>query len=360
MISAVTMQGVTPFFRWGAFVGLACCGLAVGRAVIRRRPAVHAVLPELRNPILNIPLTPRGRYGLWVARRLPSPETKPRPGVEVASRSGSAGGGDVTVVTYEGPGRQRPGAAMLWIHGGGLVMGAPADGAVLCSRWADELGTLVVSVDYRLAPEHPFPSGLEDCYAALCWLHQQAGVLGVDSSRIAVGGDSAGGGLAAALCQLARDRGGPPICFQLLEYPMLDDRTVLTRDRKSPEALAWSTASNRFGWTSYLGRTPTEDELLDYASPARTRDLAGLPPAWVGVGDLDLFHDEDVEYARRLETAGVSCELDVVVGMYHGADKIAPRAPAVVHFRDRMTAALAAALGIANGPSPETQLRDLP
>jgi acetyl esterase/lipase len=176
-------------------------------------------------------------------------------------------------------------------------------------------------------------------------VHEQAATVGVDPARVAVGGDSAGGNLAAALSLLARDRGGPAICFQLLEYPMLDDRTVLRADHGGRGELFWTPASNRFGWTAYLGHPPVKDDAPDYAAPARVDDLSGLPPAWVGVGDLDLFFDEDVAYAERLRAAGVPCELHIQTGMYHGADAIRGKAATSRAFRDRMTAALAAALG---------------
>jgi len=165
-----------------------------------------------------------------------------------------------------------------------------------------------------------------------------------------VGGDSAGGGLSAALSQLARDRGGPPICFQLLEYPMIDDRTVLRTDHEGRGVFLWTAESNRFAWTAYLGRPPTHDDAPRYAAPLRTEDLGGLPPAWVGVGDLDLFYAEDVAYAERLQAAGVPCELYIQPGMYHGADSITPDKPSARAFRDAMTAALAA--GVAPVPSP--------
>lgn len=161
-----------------------------------------------------------------------------------------------------------------------------------------------------------------------------------------MGGDSAGGGLAASLSQVARDRGGPDICFQLLEYPMLDDRTVLRSDHGGTGAFVWTPASNRFGWTAYLGRPPIAGDAPRYAAPARTDDLADLPPAWIGVGDLDLFLAEDVEYADRLRSAGVACELHVEAGMYHGADAVLPKASTSRRFRDLMTAALATGLDV--------------
>ena len=224
-------------------------------------------------------------------------------------------------------------------------MGTPVGDHAFCSRVADELGLLVVSVDYRLAPEDPFPAGLEDCNAALTWLHNEADRLGVDPDRIAVGGGSAGGGLAASLAQLVRDEDGPAIAFQLLVYPMLDDRTVVRAEAQGRDALIWSPRSNRFAWTAYLGHEPTLDDERRWAAPARTTDLAGLAPAWIGVGDIDLFHDEDIDYAQRLAAAGVPCALHVEPGMFHGADAVLTTRPSMQAFRDRMIAALAAAVG---------------
>ncbi|MGV0646662.1 alpha/beta hydrolase [Mycolicibacterium sp. XJ2546] len=210
------------------------------------------------------------------------------------------------------------GPALLWIHGGGYVIGHPAQDDVLCRRFARELGVTVASVDYRLAPEHPYPDSLEDCYSALTWL---ATLPSVDPARVAIGGASAGGGLAAALALMARDRGEVPVAAQLLVYPMLDDRTCDRRDLDNPGLRLWNQTSNKFGWAAYLG-----DADPDVAVPARRVDLSGLPPAWIGVGTLDLFHDEDLAYAERLQAAGVHCEVEVVDGAFHGFDGIAPKA----------------------------------
>lgn len=320
---------------------------AVGRSVARRRPAVAPVADDLRSPILYLPLSLRSEAVLRAVRALPAPVPPTPPGVVVESRLIPTAAGDgLRVVTYERADRSGPTGALLWIHGGGMVLGVPEQGHPLCGRWADELGILVVSVDYRLAPENPFPAGLEDCYAALGWIHDQAEALGVDPDRVAVGGDSAGGGLAAALSQMARDRRGPAISFQLLEYPMLDDRTVLRQDHAGTGAFVWTPASNRFAWTAYLGRVPRAADAPRYAAPARTEDLSGLPPAWVGVGELDLFHAEDVDYADRLRSAGVACELHVEPGMYHGADAVRATSPTSTRFRDLMTAALASGLHV--------------
>ena len=319
-------------------------GLA-GAGIARRRPKLANVAPELRSPVLYVPMSVTGDRSLTIGRKLMS---TPQPGAmvagvdrrtEVVPASGEQPA--VPVVIYDRPGRTGPSGALLWIHGGGLVMGTPAAGDGLCSRFAAELDLVVVSVDYRLAPEHPFPAGLHDCLAALEWLHSNAENLGVDPARVVVGGDSAGGGLAACLAQLAHDRGGPAICFQLLQYPMLDDRTALRADA---EALTWTNTSNRYAWSAYLGHPVRADEPRPYASAARRADLGGLPPAWIGIGTIDLFHAESIEYATRLEAAGVPCDVHVVPGMYHAAERMVPKAPSMIALLDAMTTALRAAV----------------
>jgi acetyl esterase/lipase len=207
--------------------------------------------------------------------------------------------------------------ALLWIHGGGYVIGKAAQDDELCRRYARELGATVASVDYRLAPEHPYPAPLEDCYSALQWLVR---LPSVDPSQVAIGGASAGGGLAAALALLVRDRGEIPLAVQLLVYPMLDDRTV-GRHLDNPGLRLWNSSSNKYGWSAYLGGADPE-----VAVPARREDLSGLPPAWLGVGTLDLFHDEDLAYAERLRAAGVRCDVEIVEGAFHGFDGILPKA----------------------------------
>jgi acetyl esterase/lipase len=219
-------------------------------------------------------------------------------------------------------------------------------GHEFCGRVARELGALVVSVDYRLAPEHPFPTPLEDTYTGLRWLHAQARELGVDPARIAIGGESAGGGLAASLAQVTLDRNEVPVRFQLLVYPMLDDRTVLRPDHGDAGDFIWDPRSNRFAWTSYLGRAPVADGAPLYAAAARREDLTGLPSAWIGVGSIDLFHREDVTYAERLQDAGVAVELLVIPGMYHGADGFpgVAKSPSMTRFNQSKLDALRAAL----------------
>jgi acetyl esterase/lipase len=222
------------------------------------------------------------------------------------------------VRVYEPSGRSETLPALLWIHGGGYILGTIEWDDQQARQFALSLDCVVVSVGYRLAPEHPFPTPLEDCYAALIWLFEQAEALGVDRACIAIGGASAGGGLAAALAQLARDRNEVPIAYQLLIYPMLDDRNVNQPGDTVEDTVVWTRAHNLFGWRSYLGQEPGTASTPSYASPGRTESLEGLPPAYVLVGDIDLFVEEDIEYARRLAAAGVPTELHVYSGGVHG------------------------------------------
>jgi acetyl esterase/lipase len=250
---------------------------------------------------------------------------------------GSGAGVRLFRPVHEAGGVAEPGPALLWIHGGGYVMGTAQMDDRVCAQFSKRLGITVASVEYRLAPEHPYPAALEDCYSALTWL---AGLPAADPGRIAIGGASAGGGLAAALALLARDRGsgqGVTPAFQLLVYPMLDDRSAMTADK--PNYRLWNPRANRFGWTAYLG-----DSDPQIAVPARRDDLSGLPPAWIGVGANDLFHDEDLAYAERLRAAGVPCEVEVVPGAFHGFDLWAPKLRVSQRFFDSQCEMLRAAL----------------
>ncbi len=239
-------------------------------------------------------------------------------------------------------GQRRP--AILHLHGGGLIIGSATQGDPLCRRLADELGAVAASVDYRMPPEHPYPTPLDDAYAALQWLAAQPEV---DPTRIAVIGESAGGGLAASLALLARDRGEIALAGQVLAYPMLDDRTDSPAAAHPRMLRLWNGPSNRLGWGMYLGAgtagpaaTPLDAATLEHAVPARRTDLSGLPPAWIGVGTLDLFHSEDVEYARRLTAAGVATDLHVIPGAYHGFDASEPAAAVSRDFVQRQVDAL--------------------
>jgi acetyl esterase/lipase len=234
---------------------------------------------------------------------------------------GPPGAPEVRVLLYRSNRAEGRAPVYLHMHGGGYVFGVPELNDSSNRRLASELGCVVVSVDYRLAPETPCPGAVEDCYAALVWLHALADSLGVDPSRIAIGGESAGAGLAAALGLLARDRGKAPIAFQMLIYPMLDDRTGTTSD-PHPYAgeFIWTAASNRFAWASLLGGAPGGHDVSCYAAAARAANLAGLPPTFIAVGALDLLLEEDLEFARRLTRAGVPTELHVYPGAYHAPD----------------------------------------
>lgn len=206
---------------------------------------------------------------------------------------------------------------VYWMHGGGLVVGGAQQDDQRFDRWCVRHGVVGVSVEYRLAPETPYPGPLEDCYAGLRWTHEHAAELGIDPDKIGITGVSAGGGLCAGLALLARDRGEVPVQFQLLDCPMLDDRQA-TASSQLDGLIVWSKASNTFGWRSYLGDLYGRADVPPYAAPARAEDLAGLPEAYVCVGGADGFRDEDITYAMRLYAAGVPTELHVYPGAPHG------------------------------------------
>ena len=233
-------------------------------------------------------------------------------------------------------GVSQPGPALLWIHGGGYVIGTAQQDDELCRRFARELGVTVAAVDYRLAPEHPYPAPLEDCYAALTWLAAYP-----QSTR--PGSRSAGPVPAAGWqrpwhCWRATAARSRPT-LQLLAYPMLDDRSGSTPE--NPNYRLWGPKSNRFGWAAYLGNADPK-----VAVPARHEDLSGLPPAWIGVGTHDLFHDEDVAYAARLTAAGVPCQIETVAGAFHGFDLVVPKATVSKAFFTSQCASLRSALAV--------------
>ena len=237
---------------------------------------------------------------------------------------GHAGAPDVRILHYVPPAVTPGRGAVLHIHGGGYVLGDPEINDAGNRALALALGCQLVSVDYRLAPECIWPGALHDCYAALAWLHEQAATLGIDPARIAVTGESAGGGHAAALALYARDRlrqdpAAAGIAALVLDAPMLDDRTGSTTDPHPHTGhFVWTPERNRFGWTALLGQTAGTDSVPAAAVPARAADLSGLPPSFITVGALDLFLDEDLEWTRRLSRAGVPVELHVIPGAYHG------------------------------------------
>jgi len=297
--------------------------------------AVMSAVPvELRSPILPLTARSLSERSLWMGRLGMRVGTKPGRGVTMTERYlDSQPAVRVLITTPTAADTRRP--AVLHLHGGGMVVGSPQFEAVESGRLARELDAVVVAPDYRLAPEHPFPAALDDCMATLRWMRDNAAELGVDCERIAVAGSSAGGGLSAAVAQRSSDE-GIELRAQVLVYPMLDDRTALRDDHGDRGRFMWTPASSRWAWTAYLGRHPQESDAPEYAAPARRGDLSGLPPAWIGVGDLDILYDEGVSYAERLTAHGVPCELVAVPGMYHGADGIKPKVPAMKAFRRGM------------------------
>lgn len=282
-----------------------------------------------------LPHTAVGARSVGLIRKLTARSGKRPPSKGVLAQVDA----NVTVRLFQ-PRRTRPKApAVLFVHGGGYLIGNAAMGDGFCRQVADELGAVAASVEYRLAPEHPFPTPLEDCYAALRWLAARPDV---DARRIAIVGESAGGGLAAALAHLSTWSAEVRPVLQVLSYPMLDDRTT-GRTYPAPGRLRmWNEQSNRLGWRSYLG--PAGDDISPLAAPARCENLAALAPAWIGVGTNDLFYDEDLAYAERLRQAGVPCTLRVVPGAYHGFDLVEKWTPVARAFQRARLEVLDAAL----------------
>ena len=292
------------------------------------RPAAKAFVGSGAMPPLSDKLLPLIRQGGAANDRPLLPE------IPVSERTipGPKGGLEVTLYLINTrPGASRP--AILHTHGGGYIAGSAKSSRRDLQELAAELDCAIATVEYRLAPEARYSDSIEDNYAGLRWVHSHAGELGIDPARIAVMGESAGGGHAALLALAARDRGEVPVLFQSLIYPMLDDRTGSTRvPPPHIGKLVWTAESNRFGWRSFLGIEPGGAEVPAAAVPARATKLEGLPPAFIGVGSIDLFVDEDIEYARRLIDAGVSTELLVVPGGFHGFDIFARDKEVVKRF----------------------------
>ena len=286
-------------------------------------PELAAVLDFMPVIDLDDPVTARREFEkLIVGMRKPLPEEEL---LDIENRliPGWEGDPEVPVRIYRpktigaAPGTTVPG--ILQIHGGGFIVGsveAEHAGAVLT---AADAGAVLVSVDYRLAPEHPYPAGLHDCYAALSFLHAEAPALGVDPSRVALLGASAGGGLAAATALLARDRGGPPVCFQMLHIPELDDRLETPSMQRFVDSPLWNRPLAVKSWEYYLGELCGTEDVPVYAAPSRATDLSGLPPAYVSTAENDPLRDEGIAYALAMLRAGVSVELHQFPGTFHGS-----------------------------------------
>jgi len=272
------------------------------------------IAPELRNAVRWMPtMTSDNRFSRWMGRRVTRLIPPARiDGLTVEHRRVAP-----KMRLYR-PRVPLTRAALLWMHGGGFMMGAPAMDDRFCAETCEALGIVVASIEYRFAPEHPFPAAMDDAHAAWTWLQASADGLGIDADRIVVGGQSAGGGLAAGLIQRIHDAGGARALAQWLFCPMLDDRTVDRHELDMLDHRIWNTVSNRIGWRAYLGTEPGGADLPPYAAPARRADLAGLPPAWIGVGDIDLFFDEDRAYADRIRAAVIDTRFVTVPGAPHG------------------------------------------
>ncbi|HEY4455489.1 MAG TPA: alpha/beta hydrolase [Pseudonocardiaceae bacterium] len=247
----------------------------------------------------------------------------------VSERSvpGPEGAPDISLLICQPAAATTAVPALYFIHGGGMIMGSNrGQGTIEVLEAAATLGVAVVSVEYRLAPDHPHPAPVEDCYAGLVWTVEHADELGIDPNRVIVSGASAGGGLAAALALLARDRSGPALIGQLLLCPMLDDRNTSYSARQMAGLGIWDIGYNRVGWAALLGDAVGGPDVSPYAAPARAADLSGLPPAFIDVGSAETFRDEDVAYASRIWQSGGSAELHVWPGGFHGFSLLAPHA----------------------------------
>lgn len=305
------------------------------------------ILPELRQAYSQFPGFRLDEDLEWSRRLLVQSPLEESELVVTTNRTIPRGdGGEMLVKIYEPVKRNHDKLpAMLWIHGGGFVMGHPDMDDLLCERFVQTANCVVVSVDYRLAPEHPYPAAIEDCYAGLVWMTTEAPTLGIDSKRVAIAGASGGGGLTAALALMARDKGGPSIIFQMPLYPMLDNRNETTSSYEITDSHAtWSRTNNLTAWRMYLGEEQDTHELSPYAVPSRADNLAGLPPTYTCIGQLDLFRDETLDYVTRLAQAGVNVEMNLYPGSFHCFEVFVPDAEISLRASQNYLDAMARAL----------------
>ncbi len=324
-------------------VATAAAGLMPTTALGAGLDPLLLIDPELREFARTSQHVPASDQTLASRRSGADGPTLPLPAPQPIIRTvpGPRGAPDVRVMIIDGSKVASGKPVYLFIHGGGFIGGTFTQALALAQRLARDAECLLVSVDYRLAPETRFPGALEDNYAVLGWLHVNADALGIDRNRIAVGGNSAGGGHAAMLAIAARDRGEFPIAFQLLVYPMLDDRTGTTTPVPPHVGhLVWTSESNRYGWASLLGQAPGLARVPPGSVPARVENLAKLPPTFICVGGLDLFAAEDIAYANRLNAAGVPVELLVVPGAFHAFNNVVPGARVSRQFNAAIVDAL--------------------
>ncbi|WP_036214610.1 alpha/beta hydrolase [Lysinibacillus sphaericus] len=304
-------------------------------------------LPELRQAYSQFPGFRLDEDLEWSRRLLAQSPLEESELVFTTNRTIPRGdGGEMLVKIYEPVKRSNDKLpAMLWIHGGGFVMGHPDMDDLLCERFVQTANCVVISVDYRLAPEHPYPAAIEDCYAGLVWMTAEAPSLGIDVKRVAIAGASGGGGLTAALALMARDKGGPSIIFQMPLYPMLDNRNETPSSYEITGAHAtWSRSNNLTAWRMYLGEEKDTNELSPYAVPSRADNLAGLPPTYTCIGQLDLFRDETLDYVTRLAQAGVDVEMNLYPGSFHCFEVFVPDAEISLRASQNNLYAMARAL----------------
>lgn len=290
--------------------------------------------PELRKAARFLPPLPIHRYWLLKTMRFVLPKVMGERPVPrgIAVRDLHVGNHRVRIYKPEG---KLSGAGVLWIHGGGFVMGDVTQDNRICSLYSAELNAVVLSTDYGLGPENPFPEGLSDCFESWRWFLEHAGDLGVDPARIAIAGQSGGGGMAASLAQRILDYGGTQPAAQFLFCPMLDDRTAARTELDALRHVMWPNRNNRAAWSWYLGCEAGGGAVPENAVPARREDLAGLPPTWIGIGDLDLFYEECKIYAERLKQAGVPTKIDEVSQAFHGFESLVPESELANSFFGR-------------------------
>lgn len=293
----------------------------------RLDPDLVAIAPALAN-FINLDDIPAARTGLGAMLEQMAAAAPKFADVttEDMHAPGPKRSPDVLVRIYRPKNIRRVLPVIYYIHGGGMVLGSINENDVTCKTLVREVGCVVVAVEYRLAPEYPYPAPLEDCYAGLQWLVSNAAKLKIDPDRIAIMGASAGGGLAAGLGLLARDRKEIKVAYQVLIYPMIDDTNVKSAKAAKSDHYVWSRANNLAGWRAYLGKKFGAANVPIYAAPVRAKNLAGLPPTYLCVGDMDLFLLEDLAYARKLSEAGVPLDLHIYPGAIHGFDGLVPTA----------------------------------
>lgn len=305
---------------------------------------INRIHPDLRKATASFPKLPlTSGFGRLVTRLLLPllvPRGKSVDGVTIEQVTTPSG---LKMRVYA-PDGAKTRAALLYIHGGGMMIGTPSQDDRLLASTAAELDIVIVSPDYRLAPENPAPAALDDCRAAWTWMINNQSARGIDTARMAIGGESAGGGLAAGLVLRIHDEGGIQPVAQWLFCPMLDDRTALDRTLDETDHFVWNNTLNVAGWTSYLGERFGTDDVSEYAAPARRANFRGLPQTWIGVGDVELFYEECREYANRLSAAGVPCQFDVVTGAPHSFQGLAPETQLAKDYLTKATSWLRQAL----------------